>query len=245
MRRLLGRGKNGRVVTAGRGAFALKISKHDGVAGAFDAMTPYLRRTATPHLVVSLPISPGQTLMERARGDLLAVPVKSDAAARRVLFQALWTVAALQARLGRGARHNDTGLANWLVRRRACGARAYETAGRRWVLPRGRDVCLADWDFLHAPRRGLVNSRVVGGRYGIRARVNQTYDARLLLISFQRRADLDRLPETRRWLASLGLGTRARVEDSSPRRLSPKKLLKSKFFDAFLNETKKAKTYRI
>lgn len=236
----------------GAHAAARAVERKDAasVARRFDAMAPQLRATLTPHLVASRPARLPQLsslkisakfthacCMERARCDLLRFAagggLKSDALARRVIFQVLWTLAALQAGLGRDARHNDTGVGNVLVRRQAAPARTYRLGGRVWCLKRGLDTCLSDWDFLNAPQKGLQNARVGNGRYGIGSGANPSYDARLFLCSVWRHVNLDSLPATRRWLQRLRLGPRARLESYS-KRLDPRALLRSKYFAVLL-----------
>lgn len=244
------RRRSARLKAAGRTAEAKLAVRRDAanVGRRFDGIAAGLRAgMLTPHLVASAPcrvptLTPGgrtfthASVMERARCDLVKFSkdglLKTDKLARRLIFQVLWTLAALQRNLGRSFRHNDSGLQNILVRRTPAPARKYVLSKRyQFCLPAGIDSCLSDFDFVNCGGdRRLSNSRVgKGGRYDISATPNLSYDARLFLTSFRRHADAGRLPATARWLHSLNLGSQARSEAYS-RHLEPRQLLKSKFF---------------
>lgn len=244
-----------RLRAAGRSAEARLAVRRDAVnvGRRFDAIAAGLRRAGrTPHLVASapcrVPALPAGTprfthasSMERARCDMLKFSkrgrLRTDGVARRLIFQVLWTLAALQRALGRAFRHNDSGLQNVLIRRGRAPARRYVLSRKyQFCLPAGLDSCLSDFDFVNSEGdRRLRNSRVGrgggggGGDFGISASPNTSYDARLFLCSFRRHVDAGRLPATTRWLDSLNLGSQARSE-ARDKHLEPHRLLRSKFF---------------
>lgn len=112
----------------------------------------------------------------------------AEAQLRAMVFQVLYTLAALQ-RLLPGFRHNDLSTNNVLVKR--LGAAGLSAS---YTLPGGRGtfvvrrvpvlVALSDYDFLHVPNtRALSNERVTGGKYRVNGARNASYDTHFFLKS--------------------------------------------------------------
>lgn len=159
-----------------------------------------------------------------------------EATLRGMIFQVLYTLAALQARL-QGFRHNDLSTNNVLVkrlRRRPLLSYASAAAGSAvFYVWSTAFPALSDYDFVHVPRRaGLANERVQSGRYKVDARRNDSYDAHLFLKSVlkcihRRRKDF---PATSAFLARLKMRDEDRQNDVQLPLLRPSTLLGDDYF---------------
>ena len=156
-----------------------------------------------------------------------------DGTARQLLFQVLFTLAALQ-RLLPGFRHNDLSTNNVLVRRVRPWSAKYSYRGASYVLV---DVpmfaAMSDYDFIHVPGHStLSNERILGGRYpGMSSRTNPSYDTHVFLKSVSRAVPPGRYPSLERFLASLDLGNSARQDGVVMPRLFPAALLTHSYFE--------------
>jgi len=167
-----------------------------------------------------------------------------------ILFQVLYTLAALQRHLP-GFRHNDLSTNNVFVKVfRGRGERwcsEYVVDGRRfWVRLPDLNVAVCDWDFAHAAGPHLLagfedldlkNERVVSRKYGVTTKDNPAYDAHYFLATFLRciKDKSKRYPLTVRFLKSqLGAPRKDRV-DQVMRHLRPFTLLRHSFFDGLLD----------
>lgn len=157
--------------------------------------------------------------------------VGTDDQLRALVFQVLYTVAALAAAIP-GFRHNDLSTRNVLVKRCPVAAEYTLAAGRRYSLDADVRACLADFDFCHANScPPLHNARVLGGKYGIRNDTNPSYDTNLFLFSLRQSLPPAKFPQTRAWLAGLPIAALARTAAPIPD-LEPLALLATRYFDA-------------
>jgi len=156
----------------------------------------------------------------------------SEATLRGLLFQVVYTLAALQ-RIFPGFRHNDLSTNNVLIKRLpAAVSIAYTFGGVRYVVPGMRALAaLSDYDFTHVPDwPGLQNERVLNGRYAVDAAPNPTYDTHFFLKSvFKCLARRRGFPDTRAFLASLDLRAEDRQDSPLPG-LEPAALLGHAYF---------------
>lgn len=152
---------------------------------------------------------------------------------RGVVFQVLYTLAALQKRLP-GFRHNDLSTNNVLIKRlRRRPLLVYTFGGQTWhvwstVLP-----AISDYDFVHVPGApALINERVAANKYGVDGRPNDSYDAHFFLKSvlkcIHRRRE--RFPATMAFLARLKMREQDRQNDAVYPRLRPARLLRDAYF---------------
>lgn len=163
-----------------------------------------------------------------------------EATLRCVVFQVLYTVAAMQ-RLLPGWRHNDLSTNNVLVKKMAAPVSAAyiiaptsTTVGARYHACVPVLVALNDWDFVHVPGHPkLENARVMGGRYRVDASPNKSYDVHFFLkwvlrcIAKKPRADF---PETTEFLKRVGLRPQDRQDANIPS-LAPMRVLQDRYFD--------------
>lgn len=159
----------------------------------------------------------------------------SESTLRGLIFQVLYTLAALQ-RVLPGFRHNDLSTNNVLVkklRRRASAKYALAGVGTFYVPDMPAFAALSDYDFVHVPGApGLVNERVLGGKYRVDGKPNVSYDTHFFLKSVYKcvYARARRYPETLAWLRGLGLKVEDRQDAELPY-LDPARLLAGKYFE--------------
>ena len=157
-----------------------------------------------------------------------------EAALRAMVFQVLYTLAALQARLP-GFRHNDLSTNNVLVKRlRTAPLLAYTFGGQTFYTAVPLLVALSDYDFTHVPRHPqLANERVMSGKYKVDGRPNDSYDAHFFLKSvmkcIQRRTA--QFPQTWAFLKRLRMRQEDRQNGTVFARLRPAALLRDAYFD--------------
>lgn len=157
-----------------------------------------------------------------------------EATVRGLVFQVLYTLAAMQALLP-GFRHNDLSSNNVLVKslRRRMQAAYTPPGGPTFYVSVPVLVALSDYDFLHVPDHPvLTNERVVNGRYRVDGEVNRSYDTHFFLKSVLKclAARKARYAETARFLQGLGLRGEDRQNTEIPG-LDPLTLLKHPYFD--------------
>jgi hypothetical protein len=180
-------------------------------------------------------------LMELFACDLTSFLSKcrpSDATARGLLFQVVYTLACLH-QVFPGFRHNDLSTNNVLVKK-ARHPRARYTVraddGRciAFCVACPFSAALADFDFTHVPGHDILcNERVLSGKFGITADPNPSYDTYLLLHTMHRVLRRhDACPETRAFIGGLGVG-RADRPDRADRvmpAIVPRTLLAHAYF---------------
>ena len=176
--------------------------------------------------------------MELFRSNLttyLVTKKYTEATMKGIVFQVVYTLAALQ-RAFPGFRHNDLSTNNVLVRTLAKPpALAYVFDDSTYYVSVPVFVALSDYDFVHVPNHpDLSNERVLGGRYRVDGRPNDSYDTHFFLKSvlkcIQRRTA--EFPETVRFLYRARLKTEDRQNSTVMARLRPETLLKDPYFDS-------------
>jgi hypothetical protein len=207
----------------------------DGVADRFGHVLGHRLKTLTPlqrkHTNVSF-----MEMFDANMTTALARGLASEAAVRQLLFQVLYTLAALQ-RILPGFRHNDLSTNNVLVRHTRPWTARYSYRGTVFVLAGvPMFAAMADYDFIHVPGHSLLcNERITGGRYpGIGPSVNPSYDAHVFLKSVSRAIapSAGRYPHLERFLKSLELMPVARpTDDDVMPRLVPATLLAHTYFE--------------
>jgi len=197
------------------------------------ALLPERLKTLTP---VQLKYN-NVCLMEVMSSDMTKYLTRGrydEPALRGLLFQVLYTLAALQ-RVLPGFRHNDISTNNVLVKKLpAPAAIGYTLGGTRFVVPGVRVLAaLSDYDFTHVPNfPGLANERVLNGRYSVDAKPNASYDSHFFLKSVLKclaRRRSSAFPQTRAFLRSLDLRTQDR-QDEEIASLAPALLLRHAYF---------------
>lgn len=157
----------------------------------------------------------------------------NDDALRGMLFQVLYTVAAVQKRMP-GFRHNDLSTNNVLVKRlRRRPLLAYSFGGHSYYVWSRLLPALSDYDFVNVPgREELRNERVTSGKYKVDGRRNDSYDSHLFLKSvlkcIHRRGD--KFPATTAFLARLKMKEEDRQNSSVFPHLRPAVLLLDSYF---------------
>lgn len=190
--------------------------------------------------------------MELFHGNLtsfLAQGKYSEQVLRSIVFQVLYTLAALQAMLP-GFRHNDLSTNNVLIKKLTKAPNLTYATGDGWVYRVSMPylVALSDYDFTHVPDRpGLVNERVLNGRYKVDGRKNDSYDAHFFLKSvlkcIQRRPK--EFPKTWEFLHRLRMRSEDRQNSTYMPRLKPATLLKDAYFAPLRAATGTAATYTV
>lgn len=156
-----------------------------------------------------------------------------EATLRTIVFQVVYTLAALQKRLP-GFRHNDLSTNNVLVRKlRARPLLSYTVGGQTFYTAINLLVALSDYDFTNAPGHpDLANERVYSGRYKVDGRRNDSYDVHFFLKSvlkcIQRR--VGEFPQTADFLKRLRMREEDRQNNTVMPRLVPATLLKDPYF---------------
>lgn len=156
-----------------------------------------------------------------------------EATLRAVVFQVLYTLAALQKRFP-GFRHNDLSTNNVLVKRlRKASTVRYSFGGQVFHVTAPVLAALSDYDFTHVPGHPkLSNERVMFGKYKVDGRRNDSYDTHFFLKSVmkctQRR--VAQLPQTWAFLRRLRLRSEDRQNGTSFPRLRPAALLRDPYF---------------
>lgn len=174
--------------------------------------------------------------MERFDSSLTAYlrsgTAMADATLCGVIFQVVYTLAALQKHLP-GFRHNDLSTNNVLVRAVPAWTGAYTVNRQTYFVTVPVFVALADYDFVHVPATPrLTNERILGGRYPeMSSEPNPSYDVHLFLASVARCIKGQHAPRTHDFLASLGLHASDRLRAPVPK-LFPRVLLLHSYFDA-------------
>lgn len=153
---------------------------------------------------------------------------------RGLIFQVLYTLAALQKKLP-GFRHNDLSTNNVLIKRlRRRPLLVYSFGGKTWhvwstVLP-----AISDYDFVHVPGNAtLSNERVIANKYGVDGRPNDSYDSHFFLKSVQKciHRRRERFPATMAFLERLKMKEQDRQNDDMFARLRPARLLQDPYFN--------------
>lgn len=171
----------------------------------------------------------------------------SEATLRGLVFQVLYTLAALQRALP-GFRHNDLSTNNVLVkklRRRASAKYSLPGMGTFYVPDMPAFAALSDYDFVHVPGApGLSNERVLSGKYRVDGKPNVSYDTHFFLKSVYKclHPRAARYPETIAWLRGLGLKVEDRQDVELPY-LEPARLLAGKYFDPLRRPAPAAYSY--
>ena len=162
-----------------------------------------------------------------------------EAHLRAVLFQVLYTLAALQ-KLLPGFRHNDLSTNNVLVKRlhERGGMSARYRVGEAWFAVQNLPVlvALSDYDFLHVPGSAtLSNERVTNGMYKVDGARNASYDVHFFLKAVLKclvsrgRLGSRAFAATRAFLRGLGLREEDRQNAEIPG-LDPRTVLRSAYF---------------
>lgn len=157
----------------------------------------------------------------------------TEASLRSMIFQVVYTLAALQKRLP-GFRHNDLSTNNVLIKKlRTTPLLAYEAEGSTFYVANNVLPALADYDFTNVPDHAtLQNERVYSGKYKVDARRNDSYDTHFFLKSvlkcIQRR--VAQFPQTWSFLKGLGMKQEDRQNNVVMARLKPAALLRHSYF---------------
>lgn len=157
-----------------------------------------------------------------------------EATLRTVVFQVVYTLAALQKRLP-GFRHNDLSTNNVLVRKlRARPLLSYTIGKQTFYAAINLLVALSDYDFTNVPNHPqLTNERVYSGKYKVDGRRNDSYDVHFFLKSvlkcIQRR--VDEFPQTADFLKRLRMRQEDRQNNTVMASLIPATLLRDKYFE--------------
>jgi hypothetical protein len=204
----------------------------DGLADRFGHVLLHRLRTLTPlqrmHTNVSF-----MEMFDTNMTEALSGGAVSEGAVRQLLFQVVFTLAALQ-RLLPGFRHNDLSTNNVLVRRVRPWSARYSYRGTVYTLADAHMfAALSDYDFIHVPGHAtLCNERILGGRYpGMGPEPNPSYDTHVFLKSVSRAVPSGRYPALERFLASLELRSSARQDGVVMHRLFPAALLAHAYFE--------------
>lgn len=164
----------------------------------------------------------------------------SEATLRAIVFQVLYTVAAMQSLLP-GWRHNDLSTNNVLVKKlREPFSARYAIGDATW---RVRDcpvlVALNDFEFVHVPGDPkLQNQRVTSGKYRVDAADVRSYDAHFFLKNVLRciaRKPKAAFPAATEFFASLALRKEDRQNEGVPG-LEPRAVLANSYFDALRDQ---------
>lgn len=245
-------------------ALAAKRRDAIQVSSAFSALASRLLHTVSPHFVVVFcetdcadfaprlepllrdrlaKLSPAQRkfnnvcFMEVFESNLtkfLVAQKYNEAALRGIVFQVLYTLAALQ-KLLPGFRHNDLSTNNILVKKlRTAPVLEYTFGGQTFRVVSPLLVALSDYDFTHVPGHpDLHNERVTSGKFRVDGRRNDTYDSHFFLKSvqkcIQRRAA--QFPATTAFLAKLRMRAEDRQNATVIPRVRPDVLLRDAYFD--------------
>ena len=157
-----------------------------------------------------------------------------EAALRAMIFQVVYTLAALQ-KLFPGFRHNDLSTNNVLVKKlRSKAVLAYGFEGQTFYTAVPLMTALSDYDFTHVPGHAqLSNERVMHGKYRVDGRPNDSYDTHFFLKSvmkcIQRRTK--EFPQTWAFLGRLRMKAEDRQNNAVFARLKPAALLKDPYFE--------------
>ena len=174
----------------------------------------------------------------------------TDAVVRGIVFQIMYTLAALQ-RLLPGFRHNDLSSNNILVKRLRKRASASYAIGAKTYYVTDMPVlaALSDYDFLHAPGHPhLSNERVTNGKYKVNANKNVSYDTHFFLktvlkcVAKRHRAGSLRFPAAVEFFGRLRLKDADRQDDEIPR-LDPLKVLGDPYFEPLLRRAPVSAAY--
>ena len=244
------------------GATASKKRDAVQVGNRFARITAALADTVSPHFVIVFcsedckdfaaklgpllrnrlkELSPMQRkfnnvcFMELFHGTMTRFLLRSqtdDATVRGLVFQVVYTLAALQKKFP-GFRHNDLSTNNVLLKKlRTAHDLAYRVGRRTYVVPTTMFPALSDYDFVHAPGPALQNERVLSGKYKVDGRPNDSYDTHFFLKSVFKCLEkrLAAFPETSAFLARLALKQEDRQNGRVMARLRPSTLLKDPYF---------------
>lgn len=152
---------------------------------------------------------------------------------RAMVFQIVYTLAALQ-KLMPGFRHNDLSTNNVLVKRlRSKPLLSYTFGGQTYYTAVPVLVALSDYDFTHVPNApGLMNERVIGGKYKVDGRANDSYDTHFFLKSVMKciQKRTKEFPRTWEFLNRLGMKEEDRQNNNVFARLKPPALLRDPYF---------------
>ena len=173
--------------------------------------------------------------MELFHGTMTRFLLRSradDATVRGLVFQIVYTLAALQKKFP-GFRHNDLSTNNVLLKKlRTTHVLAYRVGRRTFHVPTALFPALSDYDFVHAPGPALQNERVLSGKYKVDGRPNDSYDTHFFLKSVFKCLEkkLDAFPHTKAFLARLALKEDDRQNSRVIARLRPSTLLRDPYF---------------
>lgn len=157
----------------------------------------------------------------------------SEDSLRSMVFQVVYTLAALQKKLP-GFRHNDLSTNNVLIKKmEKKPLLRYSLGGTTWYVANDILPALSDYDFTNVPNHPtLTNERVYSGRYKVDGRRNDSYDTHFFLKSvlkcIQRR--VEEFPATAEFLKRLQMKEEDRQNGNTFRRLVPSQLLKDPYF---------------
>lgn len=156
-----------------------------------------------------------------------------EACLRSLVFQVVYTVAALQ-KLFPGFRHNDLSTNNVLIKKlRTAPILSYTVGGQTFYTKTNILPALSDYDFTNVPGHPrLANERVYSGRFKVDGRRNDSYDTHFFLKSvlkcIQRRQAS--FPDTSDFIKRLRLSDEDRQNGTVFPRLTPAVLLRDKYF---------------
>jgi len=172
-------------------------------------------------------------LFEMDMTEFLTKHILSDNVIRNIIFQIIYTLAAMQKILP-GFRHNDLSTNNVLIKRMS-NLSMYKVSDMTFYTNSNFFVAITDYDFVHCPGiKKLTNRRVFSGSYKVNEETNASYDVHLFLKSVLKcltkiKPDI-KLDSTHFFLKDLNLLT----DDRHPleiERLIPDNLLKHSYFD--------------
>ena len=168
-----------------------------------------------------------------------------DADLRVIIFQIVFTLAALQAK-HTGFRHNDLSTNNILIRK--SGQRhvwSYTIRGTTFYVKTKILTAISDFDFTHIPGK-MENERILSPEFAVDNAENSSYDTHFFLKSIVKCIGSSgaKVPETRWFLRSLRLKKKDRFSRVIPK-LIPSTLLLHSYFDRLKRPLKVSMKYRV
>ena len=175
------------------------------------------------------------TFMELFDMDLTALLTKrplEDADIRAIIFQVVYTIAAVQ-RILPGFRHNDLSTNNILVKAGNAIPTRYEVNDASYYTATTYFLSIIDYDFVHVPEVAMLNNtRITSGNYKVEEESNASYDVHLFLKSVLKclaNNTSAKVHETRAFLKNLTRHDDDRYQHEIPS-LVPERLLSHAYF---------------
>lgn len=160
-----------------------------------------------------------------------------DDIVRSIIFQVVYSILAAQKVL-KNFRHNDLSTNNVLIKKVPIHVNSYTIEETTFFTHQSFDICIMDYDFVHADINKLRNNRVTSGRFKLSDDRNASYDVHFFLKSVMKCINKNFRSKTllsRKFLESLELqeDDRCSFEIES---LLPENILKNSYFDSLKNK---------